>query len=162
MFNSLWPSDSTWHYITWSALIQAWWHKAITWTSVDLPSKESWSFHFESNFTRSTHPQHVFGDYTIKITTTSPRGQWVGNLRWNQYSNIDKLRGWVCMRIAFIEAWLKYHMLFQNLQEISTVAISIAGCMKDSLVGEEFIADYLLFWLNKHRKFRWERERERD
>ena len=34
----------------------------------------------ESNFTINVHklnPQHVFKNYTFKITTTSPRGQWV-------------------------------------------------------------------------------------
>ena len=39
LLHSLWPGDATWHYGTWSTLIQA-----ITWTNVDLLAIETWSF----------------------------------------------------------------------------------------------------------------------
>merc|ERR1712038_27351 len=41
----------------------------------------------------------------------------------------------------------------QSVEEATKLAV--CACMKDSLVGEEHIADYLLFWLNKHRKFQY-------
>ena len=33
--------------------------------------------------------------------------------------------------------------------------ISFAGCFKDHVVGEDLIADYLLFTLNKQKCFKW-------
>lgn len=41
----------------------------------------------------------------------------------------------------------------QTVEEATKLAV--CACMKDSLVGEELIADYLLFWLNQHRKFEY-------
>ena len=81
---SLWPSDAIWWHRSWSTLArvmacclmapshylsQCWFIiKCVLWHSP------------ESNFTKSAHEinlQHVLRDYTSKITTTSPRGQWV-------------------------------------------------------------------------------------
>ena len=39
----------------------------------------------ESDFTRSAHAlylRHTFGDYTVKINATSPKGQWVNETYW--------------------------------------------------------------------------------
>ena len=62
----------------------AWQHQAITWTNVDFP--EGVQRHSsENNFTWSAHKLnlwHVFGNYTLPVTTTSPRDQWV-NI-WNK------------------------------------------------------------------------------
>ncbi|XP_015593637.1 mitochondrial GTPase 1 [Cephus cinctus] len=33
--------------------------------------------------------------------------------------------------------------------------LALVGCLQDHLVGEETIADYLLFWLNKHERFEY-------
>lgn len=33
--------------------------------------------------------------------------------------------------------------------------VTFTGALKDNLVGEEYIADYLLFWLNTHQKFEY-------
>ncbi|XP_054733259.1 mitochondrial GTPase 1 [Anastrepha obliqua] len=32
------------------------------------------------------------------------------------------------------------------------------GCLPDHLVGEELIADYMLYWMNKHRRFEYVKE----
>lgn len=37
----------------------------------------------------------------------------------------------------------------------SGLKLASAGCLQDHLVGQEIIADYLLFWLNKQRKFQY-------
>lgn len=37
----------------------------------------------------------------------------------------------------------------------SGLKLALAGCLQDHLVGQEVIADYLLFWLNKHNKFEY-------
>ena len=54
----------------------AWWRQAIIWTNVDLSSGHS----PESNFIGITEDVFIwyeFANYHFKITTTSPRGQWV-------------------------------------------------------------------------------------
>ncbi|CAK9813631.1 Mitochondrial GTPase 1 [Anthophora plagiata] len=33
--------------------------------------------------------------------------------------------------------------------------LALVGCMQDHLVGPEVLADYLLFWLNKHKRFEY-------
>ncbi|CAL7951271.1 unnamed protein product [Xylocopa violacea] len=33
--------------------------------------------------------------------------------------------------------------------------LALVGCMQDHLVGPEILADYLLFWLNKHKRFEY-------
>ncbi|XP_026673836.1 mitochondrial GTPase 1 [Ceratina calcarata] len=33
--------------------------------------------------------------------------------------------------------------------------LALVGCMQDHLVGPEILADYLLFWLNKHERFEY-------
>lgn len=37
----------------------------------------------------------------------------------------------------------------------SGLKLALAGCLQDHLVGQEIMADYLLFWLNKHRRFQY-------
>ena len=54
----------------------AWWRQAIIWTNVDLSS----GYSPESNFIGITEDVFIwyeFANYHFKITTTSPRGQWV-------------------------------------------------------------------------------------
>ena len=54
----------------------AWWRQAIIWTNVDLSS----GYSPESNFIGITEDVYIwyeFANYHFKITTTSPRGQWV-------------------------------------------------------------------------------------
>ena len=51
----------------------AWQHQAITWANVHLSSTVLWH---GGGFAGSTHEynsKHVFGDYTYKITTKTPR-----------------------------------------------------------------------------------------
>ena len=36
--------------------------------------------------------------------------------------------------------------------------LAAVGCLQDHLVGEEHIADFLLYWLNKHRRFEYVKE----
>ena len=45
--NSLWPSDAIWwqRFGSTLALIMAWRHQAITWTTIDLSSVRSWGIH---------------------------------------------------------------------------------------------------------------------
>ncbi|KAM8704905.1 hypothetical protein ACLKA7_009375 [Drosophila subpalustris] len=33
--------------------------------------------------------------------------------------------------------------------------LALVGCLPDHIVGEDLIADYLLFWLNKHRRYEY-------
>ncbi|SPP83005.1 mitochondrial GTPase 1 [Drosophila guanche] len=33
--------------------------------------------------------------------------------------------------------------------------LALVGCLPDHIVGEDLIADYLLYWLNKHRRFEY-------
>lgn len=37
----------------------------------------------------------------------------------------------------------------------SGLKLALVGCLQDHLVGQEIIADFLLFWLNKQRKFEY-------
>ena len=54
------------------------WHQAITWTNVDL-SKVFCGNHLEAMLQEELMKLicNMFKDYNFKITTTSPRGQWV-------------------------------------------------------------------------------------
>lgn len=36
--------------------------------------------------------------------------------------------------------------------------LALVGCLPDHLVGEELIADYLLYWMNKNRRFEYVKE----
>ncbi|XP_053947060.1 mitochondrial GTPase 1 [Anastrepha ludens] len=36
--------------------------------------------------------------------------------------------------------------------------LALLGCLPDHLVGEELIADYMLYWMNKHRRFEYVKE----
>ncbi|CAD6217249.1 GSCOCG00004747001-RA-CDS [Cotesia congregata] len=38
---------------------------------------------------------------------------------------------------------------------LSGLKLSLVGCLQDHLVGQEIIADFLLFWLNKQKKFEY-------
>ena len=78
--NSLFSSDVIWRYRSTLALVMA--------CCLTTPSNYLNQFYQhspESNFTRSIHkliPPNGFGDYTLKITTIYPRGQWVKRTSW--------------------------------------------------------------------------------
>lgn len=47
-------------------------------------------------------------------------------------------------------------ILAPNIGNTETgMKLAICSCLQDHLVGPELIADYLLFWLNKHEKFEY-------
>ena len=83
--NSSWPSDAIRQHRSGSALFQ------LIVCCLMAPSHYLnhcwiitkgllWHSSPESNFPRSAdelNPQHLFGDYTFKITTSFPRGRWV-------------------------------------------------------------------------------------
>ena len=52
-FNSLWPIDAMCHLRSWltPVHVMAWWHEAITWTNLNLPSRSS-SIHSRVMLTR--------------------------------------------------------------------------------------------------------------
>ena len=82
-FNSLWPSGSMWWLISGSTLAQ------IMVCCLTVPShylNQCWLtlqvFFFFIHLRAISQEilMNVFGDYTFKITTTSPRGQWVNHV----------------------------------------------------------------------------------
>ena len=87
--NSLWPSDTIWRHRSGSTFVQA---MTCCLTAPRhylnqcwLPIEDVQRHSSENNFTWSAHklnPWHVFGNYTLPVTTTSPRDQWV-NI-WNK------------------------------------------------------------------------------
>ena len=95
VFNSLWPDDAILHWRSWSTLVQvrlvAWLHRAMSWTNVVLPTVRSRGIHSFQDNTNFNHVQYwrynhnhnpnnmevVFEIYTLEITATFPRGQWV-------------------------------------------------------------------------------------
>jgi hypothetical protein len=45
-------------------------------------------------------------------------------------------------------------ILTPNIPNIEAgMRLSLCGCLPDHLVGEQYIVDYMLFWLNKHNSF---------
>ena len=77
---SLWPSDTIWWQGSWSTLAQVMvCCQAITCTNVDLSSKLFCGTHLRaiSQEVFMTLIHDMFEGYTVEITTTSPRGQWV-------------------------------------------------------------------------------------
>lgn len=47
-------------------------------------------------------------------------------------------------------------ILTPKVDDIDTgLKLALVGCMQDHLVGPEVLADYLLFWMNKHKKFQY-------
>ena len=83
----LWPHDIIWHRL-WSINI-GWQMGSVTFT--------------KSNFKTKSHklnPCHVFRTYTFKITTMSPRGQWVNvMLSWSIH----------CWTTLQMDAYMEFH-----------------------------------------------------
>lgn len=47
-------------------------------------------------------------------------------------------------------------ILTPKVRDVQTgLKLALVGCMQDHLVGPEVLADYLLFWLNKHERFEY-------
>ena len=45
-------------------------------------------------------------------------------------------------------------ILTPNIANAETgMRLALCECLQDHLIGEDFIADYLLYWLNKHKNF---------
>lgn len=45
-------------------------------------------------------------------------------------------------------------ILEPKVKDVETgLKLALCGCLQDHLVGNDVIADYLLYWLNKHRRF---------
>ena len=80
----LWPSDAIWRQWTGSTLVQV---MAYCLMAPSHCPNQCWIIikgvlwhRPESNFSRSAYelnPWHAIASYTSKITTTSPRGQWL-------------------------------------------------------------------------------------
>ena len=83
-----WPGDATWRHRSGSTSAQGmtWCHQATShsWTSIETCYQSGLWSSPESDFARSAHeinPEHVFGNHTCKMTTTSPRSQWINFCR---------------------------------------------------------------------------------
>ncbi|XP_034950051.1 mitochondrial GTPase 1 isoform X2 [Chelonus insularis] len=47
-------------------------------------------------------------------------------------------------------------ILTPNIRDIETgLKLALVGCLQDHLVGQEVLADYLLYWLNKNQRFEY-------
>ncbi|XP_016769957.1 mitochondrial GTPase 1 [Apis mellifera] len=47
-------------------------------------------------------------------------------------------------------------ILIPKINDINTgLKLALASCMQDHLIGPELLADFLLFWLNKHKRFEY-------
>ena len=85
----LWPGDTIWRHKSWSTLARV---MACCLMALSHYLNRCWRtikgvlWHSPgSSFTRAQellNPQHLAKDYTFKITTTSPRGQWVETLSY--------------------------------------------------------------------------------
>ncbi|KAK3101204.1 hypothetical protein FSP39_001734 [Pinctada imbricata] len=47
-------------------------------------------------------------------------------------------------------------ILMPNVDDVETgMKLALCRCLPDHLVGEEFIVDYMLYWMNKHQRFKY-------
>ena len=103
--NSLWPSEATWPWRSWSTLIQvmSWRHQATAWTNVYLPSTRSSNIHSRVMFTwilnvSNYHqsPCCVWNSWIWHHSqlATSSRAQWVKDFTMGPSCDLPYQRSW--------------------------------------------------------------------
>ena len=114
-------------------------HQGITWTNVDLSSKVVVLLHLHDiNFTRDHrfNLKHVFGDYTITITTISPMAWWIKHdlkLKLLLYLPVSCIRLPLNTNTKSLLHGVKTNVYMMEITIQQTIVLTNRNCSLDAL-----------------------------